>query len=98
MKQNEVELKCGVRAAHLTDVSEVFDVDALSVHDLLDHVSPHLLSVLRRLAAWFFRKSLLLFRRVLHTVTGRVLLIHTHLRHKRTPCKLSINIKIPVIY
>lgn len=37
---------CGRASTHLTDVPEMFDVDAFSIHDLFDHISPHLLTVL----------------------------------------------------
>lgn len=35
---------------YLTYVLQVFDVVTLSTHDLIDNISPHLISILQRLA------------------------------------------------
>lgn len=64
---------------YLTDVLQVLDVDAFSIHDFLNHIGSHLLFVLGAVCvpgSWIF-----LVRYAFHTFCTRVLLVHTHLKH-----------------
>mgnify|MGYP006996380727 CR=1 FL=1 len=70
----------GVAQAHLTDVPEVLDVHALGVHDLLDHVGPHLLLALGVLVAGPTRVLLLLFAGAAAGALRQLLLVDAQLR------------------
>lgn len=65
--------------AHLTDIFEMFYVNALCVHDLFDHIGSHLLPVLWVLFVCIWWDGLFRIWNALHAVTARIPLIHSNL-------------------
>ena len=66
--------------SYFTDVLEVLDVHALSVHDLLDDIGPHLVLALRVFVAVFANILFLLLALGAAGILRQLLLIDTQLR------------------